>query len=169
MSSTAVNADRGRDAKGAARRTSGEQLVDVPAVERDHGDDLLGEHVQRVGGHLQRLDGARAHPLGDDRRLHQVAAVLGEEHAAGDLADLVPGAADALQAAGHRRRRLDLHDQVDRAHVDAELQAGGGDHGGSRPALRSSSIRARCSLETEPWCARASTGGAPWRRARPAP
>ena len=32
---------------------------------------------------------------------------------------------------------------------------------GSRPALRSSSTRARCSLETEPWWARASTGGRP--------
>jgi hypothetical protein len=34
----------------------------------------------------------------------------------------VAGAADALQAAGHGLRRLDLEDQVDRAHVDAELQ-----------------------------------------------
>ena len=32
---------------------------------------------------------------------------------------------------------------------------------GSRPALSSSSMSARCSLLTEPWCARASTGGAP--------
>ena len=32
---------------------------------------------------------------------------------------------------------------------------------GSRPAFRSSSTSARCSLETEPWWARASTGGAP--------
>ena len=32
---------------------------------------------------------------------------------------------------------------------------------GSRPAFRSSSTRARCSLETEPWCARARSGGAP--------
>ena len=30
---------------------------------------------------------------------------------------------------------------------------------GSRPAFRSSSTRARCSLETEPWWARARTGG----------
>ena len=36
---------------------------------------------------------------------------------------------------------------------------------GSRPALSSSSIWARCSLVTEPWWARASTAGAP----RPAP
>ncbi len=49
---------------------------------------------------------------------------------------------------------------------------------GSRPALRSSSISARCSLLTEPWWARASTAGAPlaapaWAMtsagARPAP
>ena len=32
---------------------------------------------------------------------------------------------------------------------------------GSRPALRSSSMSARCSLLTEPWWARASTAGAP--------
>jgi hypothetical protein len=71
--------------------------------------------------------------------------VLGEDHARGDRADLVAGAADALQPAGHRRRRLDLDDQVDRAHVDAELEAGGGDHAGSRPDLSASSICARCS------------------------
>ena len=44
-----------------------------------------------------------------------------------DLADLVAGAADPLQPARHRRRRLDLDDQVDGAHVDAELEAAGGD------------------------------------------
>ena len=35
---------------------------------------------------------------------------------------------------------------------------------GSRPALRSSSTRARCSLDTEPWWARASSAGPPWPR-----
>ena len=37
----------------------------------------------------------------------------------------VAGATDALQAAGHRRRRFDLHHEIDRAHVDAELERGG--------------------------------------------
>ena len=37
------------------------------------------------------------------------------------------GAADALQAARDRTGRLDEHDEVDGAHVDAELEAGGGD------------------------------------------
>ena len=39
----------------------------------------------------------------------------------------MPGAADPLEPAGHRLRRLDLNDEVDRAHVDAELERGGGD------------------------------------------
>ena len=38
---------------------------------------------------------------------------------------------------------------------------------GSRPALRSSSTSARCSLETEPWWARAMTAGAPWAAPEP--
>ena len=38
-------------------------------------------------------------------------------------ADLVAGPADPLEAAGDRRRALDLDDEVDRAHVDAELEA----------------------------------------------
>ena len=37
--------------------------------------------------------------------------------------DLVAGTADPLQAAGDARRALDLDDEVDGAHVDAELEA----------------------------------------------
>ena len=51
-------------------------------------------------------------------------------------ADLVAGAADALHAGGDGGRRLDLDDQVDGAHVDAELEGGGGDEGADLPALR---------------------------------
>ena len=77
-------------------------------------------------GHDRRLDLGLAHPPGDDRALEQVGAELGEDPPAADVADGVPGAADPLQAAGHRLGRLDLDDEVDGAHVDAELEAGGG-------------------------------------------
>ena len=50
-------------------------------------------------------------------------------------ADAVAGAADALQAAGDRRRRLDLNHQVDRAHVDAELERRGRDQRAQLAAL----------------------------------
>ena len=46
--------------------------------------------------------------------------------------DLMPAAADALQAAGDRRRRFDLDDEIDGAHVDAELERRGGDERAQR-------------------------------------
>ncbi len=48
--------------------------------------------------------------------------MLREEGGTADLAHLVPGSADALQPGGGRRRGLDLDHEVDRAHVDAELE-----------------------------------------------
>ena len=57
-----------------------------------------------------------------DGGLEQVAAVLREDLAAARLADLVAGPADPLQAARDRARRLHLDHEVDRAHVDAELE-----------------------------------------------
>ena len=74
------------------------EVVDVPAVERGGGDDLLGQHVERVGRHPQRLDGAAAHPLDRDRGLGEVAAVLGEQHAA--ARPRRPGGRPGRRAAG---------------------------------------------------------------------
>ena len=88
--------------RGAADEV--EEVVDRPRVHRHHRDDLLGQHVERVGRDAHRLDQARAHPLDGDRGLGEVAAVLGEQHAAADLADLVAGAADALEGAGDAGR-----------------------------------------------------------------
>jgi len=68
------------------------------------------------------------HPLRHHGTGHQVATELREHHALGHRADLVPGPADPLQPGRHRRRRLDLHHEVDRAHVDAQLQRGRGHH-----------------------------------------
>ena len=47
----------------------------------------------------------------------------------------MPGAPDPLQPGRHARRRLDLHHEVDRAHVDAQLQRRRGDHGGEASGL----------------------------------
>ena len=74
------------------------------------------------------------HQPRDDGALQQVAAVLGEDDALGRLADLVAGPTDPLQPARHRQRRLHLDDEVDRAHVDAQLERAGG-HERGQPAL----------------------------------
>ena len=111
-------------------------LVDLPLVERRHRDEVLGEHVERVLRDHRLLDLPFPHALGDDRALEQVGAELGEDAAAGDLAQRVAGAADPLQAAADRLRRLDLDHEVDRAHVDPQLQRGGRDQAGQLPRLQ---------------------------------
>ena len=105
------------------------------AGDRDVGDDLLGQHVERVAQVVGVLDQPVDHAPHDDRRFEQVAAVLREDRAAARFADLVPGTADALQAAAHRPGRLDLDDEIDSTHVDAELERGRGDDAAQLAAL----------------------------------
>ncbi len=112
--------------RGCAPHQRGE-VVDLPLVECTQGYELLAQHVERVARVAGRLDGACVHALHDHRRFQQIVTMLGEQLAPAGHADLVAGTADALQAASNRARRLDLHDEVDRTHVDAELQARRGD------------------------------------------
>ena len=100
-----------------------------------HRHHLLGEHVERVAGHHRRLDRARAHARGNHGALEQVGAELGEDAPLAGIADAVPRAADALEPARHRLGRLDLEHEVDRAHVDSQLQRGRGDQAGKLARL----------------------------------
>ena len=104
---------------------------------RDVGDDLLGEHVERVAQEAGVLDLSpslirRATTAASSRSPR----CLGKIVPAARLADRVAGAADALQPARHRARRLDLDHEVDRAHVDAELERAGGDDAAQLAALQ---------------------------------
>ena len=71
----------------------------------------------------------------------------------------VAGSSDALHAAGDRRRRLDLDDEIDGPHVDAELERRRGDERRDLAGFQRSSISIRCARAIEPWCAR--TSGSP--------
>ena len=135
MSSTASSTGRVRPVNGAARRTTWCRSSTAQSSSAVIATICWASTSSGLRGMLQLLDLAAAHPPGHHRGLDQVALVLGEDDAAAHVADVVPGPAGALQAAGHRRRRLDLDDQVHRAHVDAEFQAGRGDHGGQPARL----------------------------------
>ena len=74
-----------------------------------------------------RFDLPLVHRSRDRRAGDEVAAELRKDDALADRAGLVSGAPDALQAARDRWRRLDLHDEIDGAHVDAELERRCGD------------------------------------------
>ena len=139
------------------------QVAHRPAVEGADRDELLGEDVERVPGNAGLLDRRGLHPLDDDRRLEQVAAVLREDLADARLADLVAGATDALHPRGDRRRGLDLDDEVDRPHVDAELEAARGDE--RREPARPSGPPRSGAAARERRC-RDAPARAPRRRAR---
>src|SRR5580658_9142833 len=90
------------------------------------GDQLLGEDVEGVAREAGGFDVALVHGAGDGGAGDEVGAVFGEDYALGDGVHTVAGAANALHAAGHRGRRLDLDNEIDGAHVDTQLERGGG-------------------------------------------
>ena len=111
------------------------QVVDRDLLVGADRDDLLRQHVERVARDLRLLDRAVQHPPRDHRRLEQVGAELREDPALRDRAELVARAPDPLQPARDRLRRLDLDHEVDRAHVDAQLERRGGDQARDLAAL----------------------------------
>ncbi len=95
----------------------------------DDSDQLLGEDVEGVAREAGGLDVPLVHGLGDGGTGDQVGAVFRKQNALADGVDRVAGAADTLHAAGNRGWGLDLDDEIDRAHVDAEFESGGGAEG----------------------------------------
>jgi hypothetical protein len=91
------------------------------------GCHLLRQHVEAVARRPDGLDLARAHALGDDRALEQVAAVLGDADPAADLAHLVFRATHPLQPPRYGAGGFHLDDQVQAAYVNTELERAGGD------------------------------------------
>ena len=89
---------------------------------RDDGDHLLREHIERIAQKAGRFDQALVHGTSDGGAGDEVGAKLGKDDSFAGRAYVVAGAADALHAAGNRWRRLDLNDEIDRAHVDAEFE-----------------------------------------------
>ena len=121
---------------GGGSADGGVPVVDVQVLDARRRDGLLGEDVQGVGDQRGALDGARAHALGGDGGVDELGALDRVDDAVRPPADAVVGAAHALQSGGDRGRGRDLEDQVDGAHVDAQLEGGGGDHAAQPPGLQ---------------------------------
>ena len=98
------------------------QLVDGELLVGARRDNLLGEDVERVARDRGLFDLAFPHRLRDDRALEQVGPELREDPPLRHRVQLVAGAPDPLQTARHGLRALDLDDEVDRAHVDSQLE-----------------------------------------------
>ena len=137
MSSTFSSCARERSANGYAPRTSAVQLGDL--------DLLLGADRRRSAARARRAGCAgsasprsrpRACAARRPRDSSRSARNFGKMRPFETSSSEWPGAADALQPARDRLRRLDLHDEVDRAHVDAELERRRRDEARDPPRLQ---------------------------------
>ena len=88
----------------------------------DDRHQLLRQHIQRVARISCGLDVALVHGARYRGAGHKIGAIFGKQYPLAHRIHVVPGAANALHAAGHRGRRFNLDDQVNRAHIDAQFQ-----------------------------------------------
>ncbi len=105
--------------------SSADQLVEsdgFPRFHRRHGDDLLSQNIEAVGGNVNRFDAARGHFSSQHRLFQQIGGRLGNQAALAGAANKVAGATDTLQGPGDAAGRFDLANQVDCSHVDTEFQ-----------------------------------------------
>ncbi len=93
---------------------------------------VLRQNVQRAGKQRRRV--LRAEIVGVEccAAFQHFEAVGRDEDRLGGLVHAVVGAADALGKAARALRRADMHDEVDIAPVDAEVERRGGDDGAQR-------------------------------------
>ena len=167
MSSTASSALRRSAANGAARRTSVVQLVDVPRVHRAPSRrsagparpaGCAGSAATRSG---RPASARRPPPSAPGRRGTSGRSRRGET--APTWWPARPTRCRPLATDGGDSTWID---QVDRAHVDAELEAGGGDHGRQPAGLQLLLDQCRAA----PWTpSRGGPGPAPARGAAARP
>ena len=114
-----------------------EQLVDVPVVHRHHRDDLLREHVERIARVAARLDPRLVHRARDRGAGDEIAAELRHDDRRGWrrrwCGPARPMRCMPLATDGGASIWID---QIDRAHVDAELERRGGDEPADLPGLQ---------------------------------
>ena len=110
------------------RRRPPEEPVEIvyrPSIHRGGRDDLLCEHIERISRVAAGLHASVVHAAHRGRARDEIAAILREDHAFAGGANLMTGPSNPLHPARHGRRGFDLHDQIDGAHVDSELERGG--------------------------------------------
>ncbi len=105
------------------------QLVFASVASGDLSDRLLSKDVQRLLRHLDGVQPSLLHRPQQGQPFEQLIPRQREEPPLRDHAQPVAGPPHALQERGDRAGAAELDDEVDEAHVDAQLQRRRGDDG----------------------------------------
>ncbi len=121
--------------RGIGRRLAhlGEQCIAGERLGRRHRHDVLGEHVERAGAEDVGIALARLHGVEGSTGLEIFEAVARHDQRLGGLVEPMVGAAYALEQPRRPLGRAHLHNEIDIAPVDAEIEAGGGDQRAQAP------------------------------------
>ena len=101
-----------------------ESLLDCDRSERGHADDVLRENVVRLFQNLDRVERALPDEMRGRSRFYEIVDVGRDEHAVAAVVQGMSGAADALDGARNAFRRRHHHDEIDRADIDPQFEAG---------------------------------------------
>ena len=132
--SSKSSADRSRN--GAACRARSSSSPSGPRLGGRLGHHLLRQDVQRPFRHDDGVQPARARAAQQRGAFHQLVPGGRVQPPGRRPGPGVVGAADPLQEGGEAARRADLADQLDRSHVDAELERGRGHQGAQVPGAQ---------------------------------
>ena len=119
----------GQAAVGTGAADLVEERVGVERAGAGGQQDVLAQHVERAGAARRSVQVVGVDRLERGAALEHLEAVGGHEDGAGGRVVAVVGAADALDQPLDVLGRADLHDEVDVAPVDAEIEAAGRDDG----------------------------------------
>ena len=111
------------------------KLVRVERRATGAAQNVLRQHVERAGEQRRRVLGAEIIGFEGCPALQHLEAVGGYQQRLRRLVHAVVGPADALRQPAGALRRTDMHDKIDVAPVDAEIQRRGGDDGAQAARL----------------------------------
>ena len=127
MSSTASKVLARQIAIRPGAADSAEQLVLVPLPRGRLGDDLLGQHVERLLGNRQAVELAAAHASSSAAHSTSSSRDSGNSRPFGVPPTAWPERPTRCRKVAIEPRRAELADEIDIADVDAELERRGRD------------------------------------------
>jgi hypothetical protein len=112
---------------------------------------MLRQHVEAARAELLAIALAFAHRVLRRRGFQEFEAVARHQQRAARLVEPMVGAPDPLHQPRRSLGRAHLHDEIDIAPVDAQIEAGRGDQRAQFPRAIAPSTLRRASFDSEPW------------------
>ena len=124
-----VEASAGEAGIGRGAADFGIKRVGEERRRGSDAEDMLGQDIEAAGTKDIGIEFARQHGIASGERFEIFEAIARHDQCVAGFVHTVVGAAGALKQARRSLGGAHLHDEIDIAPIDAEIEAGGGDDG----------------------------------------